>query len=237
MDYAMVDQIINSHGFASEPAFKNVGVSIHEISPMDIGGRRVCPLGLYWPGSGTIVIPPDGHESTLLHELGHRYGDYYRGDLSEQFAEYFRKKYQGGTALMYSGRDLAKLPQLGTLWEEGESGVLEMHSDRPVSPAMMDRLYYGLQARSQGEPVPRLYADGSNVRMDFTRGVDWTVIVGAIGGGALLASMAAMGYSMYKVAKDSPWVVPTVIMGSLIAITAGLSLASRYALKRYEGRR
>lgn len=237
MDYKTVDEIINRHGFSSEPAFRNVGVSIHDIGPMDIGARSVCPLGLYYPGSETIVIPPDGHESTLLHELGHRHGHYYYDNLTEQYAEDFRKRYQGGTALMYSGKDLAKLPQLGRLWEEGESGMLDLHADRPVTPGMMNSLYYGLQAGSQGEPVPRLYANGESVHMDFTKGVDWTVILGSIAGGSLLAVLAAMGYSIYKVAKESPWVVPTVVIGSCLLAIAGLSLVGRYGLQKYSIRK
>lgn len=93
MDYNYFDNLINKHGFDKEPAFDNVLVEIAPLPP--INGR---PLGLYYPDpdhslkvkSGTIWIPPDADEDTVLHELGHRYHHYYHNDLSENRAEEFR---------------------------------------------------------------------------------------------------------------------------------------------------
>lgn len=104
MDYQQVDDIIRLYGFASEPAFTDVIVSIHDIPP------DMNAIGLYYPGSGTIVIPPDGQDSVFLHELGHRYGDYYYENLSEQFAEQFRHRYQYGQPYAAFGRDISYVP-------------------------------------------------------------------------------------------------------------------------------
>ena len=93
MDYGLFDHLLNKNGLASEPAFEDVKVSIAPLPP--IGGN---PLGLYYPDAdpqyrvqpGTIWIPPDSDEDTILHELGHRYGHFYANNLSESFAEKYR---------------------------------------------------------------------------------------------------------------------------------------------------
>jgi hypothetical protein len=101
MDYEQIDWIIQSRGFASEPAFTDVYVSVHDIPP------EANAVGLYFPSSGTIVIPPDGYESVFIHELGHRYGHYHYDDLSEKFAESFRRRYQGGVSDTFYGDDVS----------------------------------------------------------------------------------------------------------------------------------
>lgn len=96
MDYQNFDKILRRHDLQNDPAFENVEVEISPLPPMP--GK---PLGLYYPDpdqalkvrAGTIWVPPDADEETVLHELGHRYGDYYSGDLSETFAEQYRISY------------------------------------------------------------------------------------------------------------------------------------------------
>lgn len=102
MDYAEVDAVINRHGFAREPAFTDVIVSVHSIAP------EMKAIGLYYPETGTIVIPPDQPEAVLLHELGHRYGHYYHNDLSEPYAEAFRAHYQYDAVRMSYGNDISR---------------------------------------------------------------------------------------------------------------------------------
>jgi hypothetical protein len=103
MDFVEIDRIINDHGFASEPAFTDVYISVHEIPP------EMNAIGLYYPDSEVIVIPPDGLESVLLHELGHRYGHFYFEDLTEQYAEAFRRRYET-RHLAPLGKDVSYLP-------------------------------------------------------------------------------------------------------------------------------
>jgi hypothetical protein len=42
---------------------------------------------------GTIWVPPEADEETVLHELGHRYYHFHNNDLSEEAAERYRKTY------------------------------------------------------------------------------------------------------------------------------------------------
>jgi hypothetical protein len=223
MDFDQVDRIINSHGFASEPAFKDVYVSIHPIPEMD----GSCPLGLYYPDTGTIVIPPDGYESVLLHELGHRFGHYHYDDLSEKFAEQFREDHQGygsGRTIMYAGNNFAKMPRMGVLFEEGEPGAIELEFSRPLNFTDLSLLKDGLACRSCGEALPKFYSPGNDpavVGIQFTRGVDWLTIVAASLGALTVAGVGAMGYAIYKVADSSPWVVPLVFIGGVSALMLG----------------
>ena len=93
MDFDSLDQLLEAHGLQDEPAFKDLNVVLGPLPP--IGGS---PLGLYYPdpdwrikvNPGTIWVPPESDEETMLHELGHRYGHYYYNDLSESFAEKYR---------------------------------------------------------------------------------------------------------------------------------------------------
>lgn len=218
MDYKEVDQIINSHGFASEPAFTNVNVAVRPIT-----SYGSCVLGLYYPDTSLIIIPPDGLESTMLHELGHRFNHYYYDDLSEPAAEDFRKKYQGAAALMYRGQDFTRLPRMGMVFSEGEPGAIELDSTR-VSNEALNSLAYSLYERSNGEVVPRMYVGDSGVRLEFTEGVDWLAI---IAGSLALSGLAAIGYAIYKTAQQNPWIIPLALFGSI----AGMALIGREAKK------
>lgn len=74
-----------------DPAFESVTFVIDE--PPSILG--IPTMGAYFPDTGTIVIAPDSNEACVLHELGHRHGHFYSNNLSEGYAEDFRKVYQG----------------------------------------------------------------------------------------------------------------------------------------------
>lgn len=110
MDTAEIDSVMRAKGLYGNAAYDNLVFLIEPIGQMD-----GCPLGLYFsstkavidpsgtfyrmyddPQWGTIILPPDADVSTLLHEVGHRYSDYYRHDLSESAAEQFREKYDDG---------------------------------------------------------------------------------------------------------------------------------------------
>ena len=93
MNYEYFDEILRAHGIQDEPAFDKVLV---EIAPLPAQYRDT--LGLYYPDPdhavqvepGTIWIPPNADEETVLHELGHRRGHFYHNDLSEKTAEAYR---------------------------------------------------------------------------------------------------------------------------------------------------
>ena len=223
MDYPEVDEILIRHGLAQEPAFDKVGIAIRPIPEMD-----GCPLGLYYPDSATIVIPPDGYESVLLHELGHRYGHYYYDNLSEPFAEDYRRRYQKGNAIMYSGPDFARLPKFDRLFQEGERGMLSLAFSVAPSEEDLTGIQEEFGRYSQGERIPRLtYSEEHlpTVTVHFQKGVEWLVIAGAVMAGSLVLSAAAVGYAVYKIAKDMPW-LPVAIGIGLVSFL-GLRTLSR----------
>lgn len=110
MKFSDIDPIMSKDGISGDPAFNNVKIKIATIESDD----RYAPLGLYYPGENDqrIIIPPDCDESTLLHELGHRHGAYYYGDLSEEYAENFRKTLEAGVT---SPIALTRMPHTGTV--------------------------------------------------------------------------------------------------------------------------
>ena len=113
MTYDDIRTIMLSKGLASDPAFRQVNFAIvdKQLPCLEEG----CPLGLYFPdreyikGLGTvpartIVIPYDCSEGVLIHELGHHWGNVYKHNLTEQFAEDYRRKYGGALASMACGK-------------------------------------------------------------------------------------------------------------------------------------
>lgn len=210
MDYGEIDLILSKKSLSSDPAFDALTIAI-EPTP-NLNG---CPLGLYYPDTATIIIPSGAQEGTLLHELGHRHGHYYYGDLSEDYAEYFRKIYQKGRALLYQGNHFERLPNFGKLFQEGERGAVEIAMLRPLT---YDELYQIKDSFSgYGEATPKLYYGGGEtpwVRIEFTKGVDWMVIIGASIVASVLATVGAIGYAIYKVSEDLPWIIPVSLLGT-----------------------
>jgi len=112
MDFPAIDQFMKQTGLATEPAFDYLHFLTENIPLSE--NRRI--LGLYYPegdtekdGFGylppsTIILPLDSSESTLLHELGHRYGHFYYDNLSEEFAENYRRTQEKKLQPVYAGR-------------------------------------------------------------------------------------------------------------------------------------
>jgi len=233
MDFQEVDQILARHGLSQEPAFDKVSIDIRPIP--DMNG---CPLGLYYPDSATIVIPPDGYESVLLHELGHRYGHYYYDNLSEVFAEDYRRRYQRGNALMYSGGDFTRLQRFGELFQEGEKGTLAMAFSSPLSSSDLRALQDGYWLYSNGEPIPHLtYSENGlpTLTIRFQKGVDWLAITGAVMASVLVGSVVAVGYAVYKIADTMPWFIPVALFG--VVSFFGLRALSKKAPEMLRGGR
>jgi len=220
MDYALIDQIMTAKSLAADPAFEKLTISIEPTPNLD-----GCPLGLYYPDAGRIVLPPDSTEAALLHELGHRSGHFYYGDLSENYAEYFRKIYQPkGRTLLYMGNDFSNLPRFGALFEEGERGTVEIALLQPLTPD--DLLQLKSQLYSYGER-PEVYYGNSEipwVRVEFIKGIDWMVIIGSILAGTTAAGIGAIGYAVYKTAETTPWVIPMSLagVGALLLLRAAM---------------
>lgn len=239
MEYSDVQSVMNMHGLNGEPAFENVSISIAPID-CDVGP---CPLGLYYPDTELIVIPPEQPltvgEGVLLHELGHRYGHFYYGDLSEKFAEAYRMGHQKGVACMYAGGNLAKLPAMTSIFEEGERGTVEVVLGRELNPAELEYIRNQLYIQSQGERPPQVYytpGQYPSLVMNFTKGVDWPVLIGATLAGVVVMEIGIIAYAVYKISADMPWVVPVVIFGGItfLLLRAALKNASvRSSVREY----
>ena len=92
MDFQTIDNYMKGTGLANDPAFDNLHFLNEPIPPME----KKTILGLYFPEGeepqnqygylppSTIILPPDADFETLRHELGHRHGHYYYGDISER---------------------------------------------------------------------------------------------------------------------------------------------------------
>ncbi|MFH1031116.1 MAG: hypothetical protein V1767_00895 [Chloroflexota bacterium] len=99
MKYTDIDKILERRGLNHDPAFEDVTVKISPIEP-DEKGRTA--LGLYFPEDKLIVLPPSLStepnslgETVTLHEFSHRHGHYYYNNLTEQYAENERQRWQG----------------------------------------------------------------------------------------------------------------------------------------------
>ena len=97
MDLIHIRQLISDLEI-DDPAFESVTFVIDE-PPAILG---IPTMGAYFSDTWTIVIAPDGNESCVLHELGHRHGHFYSNNLSEGYAENFRKIYQGNHNPLHS---------------------------------------------------------------------------------------------------------------------------------------
>lgn len=229
MDFREINRIMDAKGLSGDPAFDSLHFLIEEIPCFD-----GCPLGLFYPDTATIILPPDGTGSTLLHELGHRHGQYYHGDLSEVYAENFRKAYEKGRALLYAGNRFEDLGRLGVLFEEGEKGAVEIAFNRPLA---MDELYaLKGQFYGYGEALPRFFYgvdDVPFVRIEFTQGVSWPVIIGSAMAGITVLTAASLGYVLYKTTENMPWVVPVSLFafGAYTVLKMAAREAEKYKLR------
>ncbi|MBA7466243.1 hypothetical protein ES707_01420 [subsurface metagenome] len=230
MNFQEIESIMAAKGLSNDPAFGSLHLLIEEIPCFD-----GCPLGLFYPDTATIILPPSATDSALLHELGHRHGQYYHDDLSEVYAENFRKAYERGRALLYTGNRFEKLPRLGALFEEGEKGAVEIAFDRPLAMdelhALKDQFY------GYGEALPRFFYGVDEtpfVRIEFKQGVNWPVIIGAAMAGVTVLTAASLGYVLYKAAEDMPRIVPVSLFafGAYTVLRMAVREAKKYKAAR-----
>lgn len=229
MNYSYIASIMANKSFDNDPAFKDIYICIEPMPFLD-----GCPLGLYYPGTRTIAIPPDATEAALLHELGHRHGHYYYNNLTERYAEYFRGKHQNGRALLYLGNNFSGLCKFGTLFEEGERGAIEVALAGRLTPDQLREITG--RFLSYDEVPPKTYYGNSDVpwvRMEFTKGVDWLPIIGAAMAATVLATVGTLGYAVYKVSKTLPWIIPVSLLGTGMFFM--LRAMAKEAKRRYPG--
>jgi len=226
MTYQEIDQILLAKGLSTDPAFDALKIAVETI-PSTNG----CPLGLYYPDTALVILPPDGTEGALLHELGHRHGHYYYNDLSEVYAEAFRKIYQPkGRALLYCGNHFESIPKFGPLFEEGERGAVEVAFAYPLTPGELSEIRSHLNSYGEN-PRAVYYGDGDIpfLRVEFTKGIDWMVFIGSTLAGLAAATAGIMGYAIYKVSEDKPWITPVLFFGIPASILLALGLGAKYA--------
>ncbi len=199
MDYLHIATVMDNLGLIQEPAFKDVQFFIGPMPKLD-----GCPLGLFWPDNREVNIPVEANDVVLLHEMGHAYGQYYFNDLSEPYAERWRRAYQKQPVAFYGASNRwDNLPKYDKLFEEGEQGVLEVAFSRLLRPGEAAAFQEAVYSRAiPREPLPALHyvapragAWIETMRMDFTKGADWLSIAAR----ALrsLAS-ASVAYGVYK---------------------------------------
>jgi hypothetical protein len=95
--YQDIDRFMQETGLAEDPAFDDLNFLVEPINST-LNGKTI--LGLYYRDPArdkvgtlpahTIHLPEDADYQTLLHELGHRHGDHYYKNMSEQYAEDYR---------------------------------------------------------------------------------------------------------------------------------------------------
>ena len=216
MTFDDIERLMLKKGIYTDPAFGD-GLSIGFDEMPNLNG---CPFGLYFPDTASVILPYDAIDAALYHELGHRHGHYYYSDLSEAYAENYRKAIQSGNALLYSGTRFERLPKFGHVFEEGESGVLKVDLDRPLALEQVKVLRDSLSGYGEAPPSINQGWDGNTpyICFGFTKGVDWLSIIGTGMVVSVLFTVGAIGYAVYKVADDMPWIVPTVLWGGLTAL-------------------
>lgn len=225
MDYRDVFQVMSQTGLANDPAFANTKFLIQPIPAMP-----GCPLGLYVPERKSIILPPEFTPAAIYHEIGHAYGDYYHHNLSEQFAESFRRKYVPDKAALYTGRNFNLLAKMGRLFQEGEKGHVVFAVNQFPTAAALDKIssQFTATAAMYHERPPRVWAayegDSPVLHIDFTMGADWFMIIGTVLVAIIVADLGAIAYAIYKVNKELPWVLPL----TLIALVSGLTLYGAY---------
>jgi len=92
--YDRFQAIVDECGLTDNPAITdpNFHVLIDELPPR----YQKRALGLYYsthpynPKLTLLHVPKEADKETIKHEIGHRLGDYYFNNLSEEFAERFR---------------------------------------------------------------------------------------------------------------------------------------------------
>jgi hypothetical protein len=220
VNYTDIFRIMKETGMETDPAFSHVNFLIQHIPMMD-----GCPLGLYVPERKDIILPPEFIPAAAYHEIGHAYGDYHDHNLTEQYAENFRKQYMGGNGAVYVGSDFPRLQKMGRIFREGERGRVDIAVKRMPTAMELDAMRQTFSGVNERPPKMWATYEGMPVlHIDFTKGADWFVIIGGVLVGLVIATIGALAYAIYKVAHDMPWLVPLTIAGA----GAGLLLLAAY---------
>lgn len=200
-------------GLSAEPGLQDI---TYEFRPIPC--YNGCPLGLYDSDTRTIILPPVYLEATLFHEWGHAMGDFYYEDLSEPYAEWFRKSLGGGSLVPLADlppEDFSRLASFECLFQPGERGAVEMGM-AAVDPDMVETFRAGLP------PGAVLSAGNDFLRVEFTKGtvpfLPYIVPLGAV----FLAGM--LGFGVFKVEEAvARNIIPIALIGGATLLVYGLA--------------
>ncbi|GAH48572.1 unnamed protein product, partial [marine sediment metagenome] len=108
------------------------------------------------------------------------------------------------------------LAKFGNLFNEGEKGAVTIDLLHPLTPDQLSQIKNQFYPYSHGEPMPKFYYENSTpgIRIEFTKGVDWLVIIGSVMAASVLATVGALGYAVYKISETQPWIVPVSLLGT-----------------------
>lgn len=200
----MIRDILAEVGLDRSPYLVGTSFSIRDIPCQPYG----CPLGLYNPRTNTIILPPNFTADALLHEVGHRVGHATTGNLSEKFAEDFRKQFSNGAALIAHGQELPNLGAYEPLFAEGERGAVVAYFDHNLSRSEIS------QMRRMLPPSVGLFINGSQAQATFRKKMPMLLLIVPM---VIMAGMVGWGLMKIPsaVAKN---IVPLVLIGGGILI-------------------
>ena len=167
-----IENIVRSRGMENEQAFKDITFYVEPLPCLN--GNGACPIGLYLYKENKIFVSPGFSDGTVLHELGHRYGHYYYNDLSESYAESFRKGQMvyllpqrfvigEGSGAEMAAVDWAKIDVLFTV---GDKGEFVWRMDVPITAADVTALQ---EAFFSAGLSTRVTKNNSTVTISFTQ--------------------------------------------------------------------
>ena len=202
-------------GLSTEPALQGLA---YVFEPIPCGRYNGCPLGLYNSDIRTITLPPVYLEGVLFHEWGHAFGDFYYGDLSEEYAEWFRRSLGGGKLVALAALpadEFHRLASFEAIFQPGERGAVEIG----LSSASPEEL----EAFRRGLPAGARFSSGPDfVRVEFTKTtVPFLPFIFPLGA-VFLASM--IGFGVFKVEEAvAKNIVPIALIAGGSLLVYGLA--------------
>ena len=207
-----IEAVMVKHGLLGDPAFVGTKFFVDEILC-----QSRCPLGMYDVDNNEIYLAPLFSEDTLLHELGHRYGHYYYAKpFSEEFANMFMKTHQSNKHLVAEGTPAESylFEQAESLFNSGESALLEVYSEEPFSSADAEAVKQRLI--EEGVPVQSVEALGRVLRVRFSRyeGANFLPLFPIIGGIILLGMGGILSWALFRITNEAVnKLIPLVLIG------------------------
>ncbi len=168
MDYAEFQAILNKHGVSAEPAFEDPNFLVR-IAPLPEEYSSIA-LGLYYPDEQRMWVPPESSEATILHELGHRHGHWHQNDISEPYAEVYRRgKMRSAVAMKMAPSHSPKLSSRPPAKQAGSyTEIVAVNAPESAAPG---------EPVSISTTIKNIYSDFIHIYVvglvSTTRFIDW----------------------------------------------------------------